>query len=59
MEVDTLAQEVRLESVRIDSVHGGVIHGRGRISIAPDAELNPNAIDVYLEGAGLPVKELL
>ncbi|GHP03185.1 hypothetical protein PPROV_000194000 [Pycnococcus provasolii] len=59
LEVDTLAQEIRLESVRIDSAHGGVIHGRGRISIAPDAEVNPNAIDVHLEGAGLPVKELI
>lgn len=37
---------------------GGHLKGAGRMWVAPEAELDPRAVKVQIEGEGLPVEAL-
>ncbi|KAL6785562.1 hypothetical protein ACKKBF_B00775 [Auxenochlorella protothecoides x Auxenochlorella symbiontica] len=57
--LDTATQRLEVHAVHAAPCDAGAVHGHGHLSVSPDAEADPDALDVDLRGSGIEAGPLL
>lgn len=56
--LDTATQRLDLHAVHAVPMTGGSVHGHGTVRVAPDAESDPEAIQLSIQGSGIDADDL-